>query len=144
MRCILTSRTTDVKVHAEKGYPAMVRILHLADIHLGAAFTALGEHATERRRDLQNALSRAVDYALDARHHIHAVVIAGDLFDTATPPNALVDDALQEIGRLAQAGLPPSSPGNHDALNALGVQPARGGLCVSLMYYASDTRLITV
>ncbi len=95
----------------------MFRILHLADIHLGAAFTALGEHATERRRDLQNALSRAVDYALDARHHIHAVVIAGDLFDTATPPNALVDDALQEIGRLAQAGLPTIiAPGNHDAL----------------------------
>ena len=100
----------------------MIRFLHLADLHLGASLATLEPHqAAARQRDLQSALERAVDYALEPDHAVHAVVIAGDLLDSATPPDAVVDDALQQFGRLASGRVPiVLAPGNHDALGMPG------------------------
>ena len=55
----------------------MIRLLHLADLHLGRAFQMLGEKGAAQRRALEAALIRAVDLAIAER--VHLVLVAGDL-----------------------------------------------------------------
>lgn len=93
-----------------------VRILHLADLHLGAPFPSLGERAEERSRDLLGAFQRAVEFAASAEKPVDLVVIAGDLFDTHDPADGLVFEVESALERLTRAGLPVLiAPGTHDA-----------------------------
>ena len=50
-----------------------VRILHLADLHLGAAFPSMGEHGPERTRDFLGAYLRAVEFACSTRRPVDLV-----------------------------------------------------------------------
>lgn len=96
----------------------MIRILHLADLHLGwrPAFMP-HDKAEERRRRRDALLERAVDLALDRRHGIDIVVIAGDLFETHRPEEPLVASAMAQLRRLEQGGVPVVTvPGNHDEI----------------------------
>ena len=63
----------------------MVRLLHLADLHLGAKFKSLGEKSVTRREDLSEAFKRAIDFALEEKNKIDAVLFAGDTFDSHNP-----------------------------------------------------------
>ena len=47
----------------------MIRLLHLADVHLGRPFQMLGEKGAAQRRALEAALTRAVDLAIE--RHVH-------------------------------------------------------------------------
>ena len=58
-----------------------LRILHTADVHLGAPFLFLGAKGDDQRRALRDALERTV--ALARERACEAIVIAGDLFDDA-------------------------------------------------------------
>jgi exonuclease SbcD len=94
-----------------------VRILHLADLHLGAVFPSMGERGSERSRDLLNAFLRAVEYAARDPRPADLVVIAGDLFDTHDPEEGLVVQVESALERLAAAMVPVLIvPGTHDAL----------------------------
>ncbi len=64
----------------------MIRLLHLADVHLGRPFQMLGEKGASKRRALEAALVRAVDAAIERR--VHLVLVAGDLFDSPKPSPA--------------------------------------------------------
>ena len=94
----------------------MLRMLHLADLHLG--WTPRDwptERARRRRTRRDRVLERAVEYALD--HEIHLVVIAGDLFETYAPPADLVHSSIAQLRRLDDAGVTVVTvPGNHDEL----------------------------
>jgi DNA repair exonuclease SbcCD nuclease subunit len=93
-----------------------VRILHLADLHLGAPFPSLGDRGEERTRDLLGAFQRAVDFAVSADKPVDLVAIAGDLFDTHDPADGIVFEVESALERLARAGLPVLlAPGTHDA-----------------------------
>lgn len=96
----------------------MLRILHLADLHLGwhPAFLPQERRASrQRRRD--GMLAAAVDFALQREHGIGMVVIAGDLFETHAPDGALVGAVVRELHRLVDAGIPVVTvPGNHDEI----------------------------
>jgi exonuclease SbcD len=93
-----------------------VRLLHLADLHLGASFPSLGERADERTRDFLNAFLRAVEYATAEPRRVDFVVIAGDLFDTHDPDEGLVVQVESAFERLERAGMPVLiAPGTHDA-----------------------------
>jgi DNA repair exonuclease SbcCD nuclease subunit len=93
-----------------------VRLLHLADLHLGAEFPSMGERGAERSRDLTSAFSRAVDYAMGAERPVDLVAIAGDLFDRHDPDESLVVLVEAALDRLAAAGIPILIvPGTHDA-----------------------------
>src|SRR5437867_2268726 len=93
-----------------------VRILHLADLHLGAAFPSMGDRSQERSRDFLNAFLRAVEFAVSPDHPIDLVAIAGDLFDTHDPEEGLVFQVESAIERLTKAGVPVFLvPGTHDA-----------------------------
>lgn len=94
-----------------------VRILHLADLHLGAVFPSMGERGSERSRDLLNAFLRAVEYAAADPQPVDLVVIAGDLFDTHDPEEGLVVQVEAALERLAASAIPVLIvPGTHDAL----------------------------
>ncbi len=94
----------------------MLRLLHLADLHLGWLPRDLPPEVAEVRRAARDArLGEAVDLALSER--VHAVLIVGDLFDDFAPPADVVRDAREALGRLVAAGISVVTvPGNHDEL----------------------------
>jgi exonuclease SbcD len=93
-----------------------VRILHLADLHLGAAFPTYGDHGPERTRDFLGAFQRAVEFAVSPERPVDLVVIAGDLFDTHDPDESLAFQVESSFERLSKASVPVALvPGTHDA-----------------------------
>jgi DNA repair exonuclease SbcCD nuclease subunit len=91
----------------------MPRLLHMADVHLGARHQDLGEVAAQQRERQFAAFRRAIDLALE--EHVDAVLVAGDLFDSNQQPRRSVERAAAEFGRLAAAGIRTVLiPGTHD------------------------------
>jgi DNA repair exonuclease SbcCD nuclease subunit len=88
--------------------------MHVADLHLGAPLAYLGAKAAQRAEELESALARALRLVPEMK--VHAVVIAGDLFDSFAPPSRLVSFVKAEFERLARAGIPVVLiPGTHDS-----------------------------
>ena len=90
----------------------MIRFLHGADFHLDSAFGALppGQAAARRRESRELAL-RLADYVKE--HGIDLVLLAGDLFDSASPfretGEQLAADSSRRMGPY-RASAPSSSP----------------------------------
>jgi DNA repair protein SbcD/Mre11 len=98
-----------------------LRILHLADVRLGASHAYAGERAERRRRDAHESFKFAADYALDPAHAIDAVLVAGDLFDSRRPDADSFSLARGLFARLAAGGVTVIVlPGFHDAVGADG------------------------
>lgn len=97
-----------------------MRILHLADLHLDAAFQNRSRIVREHLRDAaRTALSSAVDVALARR--VDVVLIAGDLFDGERLSVRTERFLLEELRRLGQAGTHVVyATGNHDPGDAGG------------------------
>ncbi|TMJ16767.1 MAG: DNA repair exonuclease [Bacillati bacterium ANGP1] len=92
-----------------------LRILHTADVHLGATFRGLGDRGREQRRQLEATFAQVVRLAIEER--VNAVVIAGDLFDSVAAARAHLASAAQELRRLGEAAIPVCAiAGNHDPL----------------------------
>lgn len=91
----------------------MLRLLHMADVHLGARHPDLGEAASALRERQHAALRAAVDLAIAER--VDAVLIAGDLFDANTAARRTVERAAAELARLAAERIRVVLiPGDHD------------------------------
>lgn len=94
----------------------MVRILHLADLHLGWQPRFLGAKAAARQQERDRLLTRAVELVLN-EEPVDVVIIAGDLFETHTPPQPLVESVLADLDKLVAAGVQLITvPGNHDEI----------------------------
>ncbi len=76
----------------------MIRILHTADIHLGARLAKLGDKTEEQRVQIQKTFENIVDLAIEKK--VDIFLIAGDLFDTNDPDQNLIDFALSCFARL--------------------------------------------
>ena len=63
----------------------MIRILHLADLHLGRSHSYLGDKAAERKKEADGVLRRIVDRVLGDPIEVDAIVLAGDLFEGHKP-----------------------------------------------------------
>jgi DNA repair exonuclease SbcCD nuclease subunit len=88
--------------------------MHLSDLHLGASLSYLGERAPERRRDLESALARALNAAVEK--NVDAILIAGDLFNVHNPPTDLVTRTKAALAKAAASGIPVVLiPGTHDS-----------------------------
>jgi exonuclease SbcD len=95
-----------------------IRILHLADLHLGAAFPSMGDRGAERTRDFMNAFIRAVEFASSPDRPVDLVAIAGDLFDTHDPDDGLVYQVESSLERISKVDVPVVLvPGSHDAFS---------------------------
>ena len=92
----------------------MLRLLHTADVHLGARHEDLGEAASALRQRQHAAFRATVDLALAER--VDIVLIAGDLFDTNSASRRTVERVVAELARLAAARIRiVMIPGGHDA-----------------------------
>jgi DNA repair exonuclease SbcCD nuclease subunit len=94
-----------------------VRLVHLADLHLGFRqyHRVTPSGINQREADVAHAFRRAIDRVIELRPDI--VVIAGDIFHTVRPMNPAIIHAFQQFARLTQA-LPKAIvvmvAGNHD------------------------------
>ena len=91
----------------------MLRLLHTADVHLGARHGDLGDQAAAQRERQFAAFQATVDLALAEK--VDLVLIAGDLFDTNTQPRRSVERVAAELKRLADSSIRTVLiPGTHD------------------------------
>ncbi len=92
----------------------MPRLLHLADVHLGARHRDLGDAADRQRARQLAAFRRAIDVGLERR--VDVALVCGDLFDSNSQPRRTVETAAAELRRLADAGTRSVViPGTHDS-----------------------------
>jgi DNA repair protein SbcD/Mre11 len=91
----------------------MLRLLHTADVHLGARHADLGDAATAQRERQFAAFKAAIDLAIGQK--VDLFIVAGDLFDSNTQPKRSVDRVAAELQRLAAAKIRTVIvPGTHD------------------------------
>jgi DNA repair exonuclease SbcCD nuclease subunit len=88
-----------------------VRILHCADLHLGAAHISLGARSRTRRTEFRNTFHRITELA--KKEEVNLLLVAGDLFDLPVVPEDIcveVRDAFAALSPLRVA----LCSGNHD------------------------------
>lgn len=91
----------------------MLRVLHTADVHLGARHADLGEQASAQRERQFAAFRATVDLAI--AEPVDLVLIAGDLFDSNVQPRRSVERVTAELRRLVDARIRAVLiPGTHD------------------------------
>ena len=98
----------------------MLRIIHTADVHLGARHDDLGEQAAAQRERQFAAFKAAVDLALSER--VDLFLIAGDLFDSNVQPRRSVERVAAELKRLVDSKIRTVViPGTHDCYDRASV-----------------------
>jgi exonuclease SbcD len=101
----------------------MLRLLHTADVHLGARHTDLGERAAVLRERQFAAFRTSVELAIVEK--VDIFLIAGDLFDSNTQPRRSVERVAAELGRLARASIRTVIiPGTHDVYDGASIYRA--------------------
>ncbi|HET9949749.1 MAG TPA: DNA repair exonuclease, partial [Longimicrobiales bacterium] len=91
-----------------------MRFVHVADVHLDTSFAGRSETVRRRLREAsRDALRRAVDLAI--REDVHALLVAGDLFDGERLSFRTERFLLEQAARLADHGITlVYATGNHD------------------------------
>jgi DNA repair protein SbcD/Mre11 len=98
----------------------MLRILHTADVHLGARHTDMGDRAATLRERQFAAFRASVDLAIAERADLF--LVAGDLFDSNTQPRRSVERVAAELARLAAASIRAVLiPGTHDVYDGASI-----------------------
>ena len=101
----------------------MLRILHTADVHLGARHADLGDAASGQRERQFAAFKTTVDLALGEK--VDIFLIAGDLFDSNTQPSRSVERVAAELARLVRSRIRTVIiPGTHDVYDSASVYRA--------------------
>jgi len=91
----------------------MLRLLHTADVHLGARHADLGDQASALRERQFAAFRASVDLAIAEK--VDLFLVAGDLFDSNTQPKRSVERVAAEVSRLREARIRTVIiPGTHD------------------------------
>jgi exonuclease SbcD len=95
----------------------MLKILHTADIHLGAKFSGLGNKGASQREQLRTTFKNVIATAIDER--VNIVLIAGDLFDANQQPQRNIDLVIEQFNLLGSNNIPVCLiPGTHDSLDS--------------------------
>ncbi len=90
-----------------------LKILHTADVHLGAKFLGLGRKGEHQREQLLQAFDETINLAV--RERVDLFLIAGDLFDSPGVSRSLIARVAFRLRDLASVGIPVVvSPGTHD------------------------------
>jgi len=93
-----------------------VRILHLADIHLGAVQKFLPAEKQEiRTEEIYKSFADLINSILEKHPQPDAILISGDLFDSPLPETSLLTKVENLFKNIANANIPVILiPGNHD------------------------------
>jgi len=95
----------------------MLKILHTADIHLGAKFSGLGNKGASQREQLTVTFKNAITAAINEK--VDIVLIAGDLFDSNQQPQKNIDLVVEQFNLLGSNNIPVCLiPGTHDSLDS--------------------------
>ena len=101
----------------------MLRLLHTADVHLGARHTDLGDRAAMQRERQFAAFVATVDLAIAEK--VDLLLIAGDLFDSNVQPRRSVERAAAQLKRLVDARIRiVIAPGTHDLFDRASIYRA--------------------
>jgi len=101
----------------------MLRLLHTADVHLGARHADLGDAATAQRERQFAAFRTSVDLAIAEKADLF--LVAGDLFDSNVQPRRSAERVAAELARLAKARIRSVLiPGTHDVYDRSSVYRA--------------------
>ncbi|MBR7133829.1 MAG: DNA repair exonuclease [Clostridia bacterium] len=92
-----------------------VKILHCADIHIGAAESFLGAAAEKRQFETLLTFEGIVDLCLEKG--VQLLAISGDLFDSNRIPTRFVDAVFEKLASAAPLRVV-FAAGNHDPLDA--------------------------
>jgi DNA repair exonuclease SbcCD nuclease subunit len=117
----------------------MLKILHTADIHLGAKFSGLGNKGASQREQLRATFKNVIATAIDER--VGIVLIAGDLFDTNQQPQRNIDLVIEQFNLLKQNNIPICLiPGTHDSLDSSSIYRKVDfeGKCSNLKIFADE------
>ena len=92
----------------------MIKLLHIADVHLDTTFLCRSEEVRRQLREaIRGAFHKAVTCAIE--EEVNALLIAGDLFDGRRLSFSTERFLIQEIERLDRAGISSFyAAGNHD------------------------------
>lgn len=93
-----------------------VKILHCADLHIGALESFLGASALERRFETLLTFEKIINTAKD--NGVNILLIAGDLFDSNDIEPVFVDRVIEGFCSIPEIKIVYSA-GNHDPLNAM-------------------------
>ena len=105
----------NVKIILDGDFMSSIKIMHCADLHLGAELSTLGNRGSERRAELLHTLNTIKD--LCRENAVRLLLIAGDLFDS----NNVSKDTVQSVKSCfasMDGVLVAVTPGNHDYLSA--------------------------
>ena len=95
----------------------MLKILHTADIHLGAKFSGLGNKGASQREQLRATFKNIIATAVNER--VNIVLIAGDLFDSNQQSQRNVDLVIEQFNLLGSNNIPVCLiPGTHDSFDS--------------------------
>jgi exonuclease SbcD len=117
----------------------MLKILHTADIHLGAKFSGLGNKGASQREQLRTTFKNIIATAIDER--VNIVLIAGDLFDANQQPQRNIDLVIEQFNLLNQNNIPVCLiPGTHDSLDSSSIYRKIDfeGKCSNLNVFAGE------
>lgn len=118
----------------------MLRLLHTADVHLGARHADLGDRAATQRERQFAAFVATIDLAIAEK--VDLVLIAGDLFDSNVQPRRSVERAAAQLKRLVEARIRiVIGPGTHDVYDRASIYRAYD---LAAMSGAVGSDLVTV
>jgi len=101
----------------------MLRLIHTADVHLGARHDDLGEQASAQRERQFAAFKAGVELAIAEK--VDIFLIAGDLFDSNVQPRRSVERVAAELKRLVEAKIRTVIiPGTHDVFDRASIYRA--------------------
>jgi len=117
----------------------MLKILHTADIHLGAKFSGLGNKGNLQREQLRATFKNVMATAINQEANI--VLIAGDLFDDNQQPQRNIDLVIEQFNLLKEKNIPVCLiPGTHDSLDSSSIYRKVNfeGKCSNLKIFADE------
>lgn len=101
----------------------MLRLIHTADVHLGARYDDLGEQASAQRERQFAAFKASIDLAIAEK--VDLFLVAGDLFDSNVQPRRSVERVAAELKRLVDARIRTVViPGTHDVFDRASIYRA--------------------
>jgi len=117
----------------------MLKILHTADIHLGAKFSGLGNKGASQREQLRATFKNVIATAINER--VNIVLIAGDLFDANQQPQGNIELVIEQFNLLGSNNIPVCLiPGTHDSLDSSSIYRKVDfeGKCSNLKIFADE------